>query len=380
VSYLEDAAQAEELQTELRALRPDGQVILQEALPGPSHAWMPGPGGHYLTEFIVSLVLRDDHTVTSEGELIGSVSSLRPRPPTAESVASITRLRPPGSDWLFAKFYVPATLADDLLAGPVGDIGTQALANKWADTWFFIRYADPDPHLRLRFHGTPEALTGQLLPMLCNRAADLMTADTCFRFGFDTYEREIERFGGDAGMEVAETIFAADSRAVTDLLNLCLHHRLSIDRHLLAVLTVDDLLAGLGLDAPARLSWCQEQVSSWDEVSGEYRARKTLLRALLSRSAEIVAESGSPTVESILSQRRATLATVGVRLTTLATHNLLTQPLHTLYRSFVHLHCNRLLGTESSTERQVLGLLYRTRYGLAQAPFGPSESDRLPLW
>jgi hypothetical protein len=38
-------------------------------------------------------------------------------------------------------------------------------------------------------------------------------------------------------------------------------------------------------------------------------------------------------------------------------------------RTCVHLHCNRLLGANQSTEDQILDLLGRTRHGLNQAPF-----------
>src|SRR5262249_31318890 len=43
---LEDQAQADELGREVRKLKDGGQVLLEEALPGPDGAWMRGPGGH----------------------------------------------------------------------------------------------------------------------------------------------------------------------------------------------------------------------------------------------------------------------------------------------------------------------------------------------
>jgi hypothetical protein len=42
----------------------------------------------------------------------------------------------------------------------------QLQASGWMDRWFFVRYADPEAHVRLRFHGKPEVLLGQLLPAL----------------------------------------------------------------------------------------------------------------------------------------------------------------------------------------------------------------------
>jgi hypothetical protein len=39
-----------------------------------------------------------------------------------------------------------------------------------------------------------------------------------------------------------------------------------------------------------------------------------------------------------------------------------------MYRSYVHLHCNRLLGSSGPTEQLVIGLLRRLQEGLARAP------------
>ena len=135
-----------------KAEEPD-QVVIEEALPGPDGAWMPGPDGRFITEIVVPLVLRPPGVTGS---------SARPAP--ARLPTTRDRIRAPGSDWLFAKLYSPPALHDDLLTGPVSELCEQALAADTADDWFFIRYADPDPHLRLRFHGQPDRLAGKLLP------------------------------------------------------------------------------------------------------------------------------------------------------------------------------------------------------------------------
>src|SRR5262249_23518238 len=143
---------------------------------------------------------------------------------TQPSVIPVTspssRLRLPGSDWLFAKLYCPNTFADDLITGPMSALCEYARSSGLADEWFFIRYSDPDPHLRLRFHGRPEQLVGELIPHVCCWAAGLVTEGLCSRFCIDTYDRELERYGGPASTAVAEMLFAVDSRAVVEMLRL----------------------------------------------------------------------------------------------------------------------------------------------------------------
>src|SRR5207248_587833 len=67
---------------------------------------------------------------------------------------------PPGSEWLYAKLYAGNSSVDQILAGLVAGV-VSGFAGAF-DLWFFLRYADPDWHLRLRFHGVPERVNGEL--------------------------------------------------------------------------------------------------------------------------------------------------------------------------------------------------------------------------
>ena len=74
-----------------------------------------------------------------------------------------------------------------------------------------------------------------------------------------------------------------------------------------------------------------------------------------------------------LAARRTAVALVGARLAGLAAAGRLGgRSLEELAASFVHLHCNRLLGPDPATERLVLGLLLRTRESLDRAPVPPA--------
>jgi hypothetical protein len=71
----------------------------------------------------------------------------------------------------------------------------------------------------------------------------------------------------------------------------------------------------------------------------------------------------------VLTARRNELETIGWQLDALTAVGELLQPKSELFRSYVHLHCNRLLAGDRSAEERVLGLLERARYGLKQAPY-----------
>src|SRR5207247_10635736 len=95
----------------------------------------------------------------------------------------------------------------------------------------------------------------------------------CSRFCLDAYEREVERYGGPAGMTVAEAVFAADSPAVAQLVQVA-RATDTLDRTTLVVLSTDDLLAGLGLNRQQRLAWYRERVAATSASAKEYRQRQ----------------------------------------------------------------------------------------------------------
>jgi thiopeptide-type bacteriocin biosynthesis protein len=356
---LHSRAQSDQLRAEIRGLSTSGQLVLQEALPAPVHAWLPGANGYYISELVVPVVLN-------------SVQPAPERTPIRARTGSVTspatrHLRPPGSDWLFAKLYHLATFEEDLIAGPIRSFCAEALAAGQADNWFFLRYSDPERHLRVRLHGDPELLATQLAPKLFRWASKLIADGYCRRLCIDTYDQEVQRYGGATGMAVSETLFAVDSRAVVDLLHLG-QPGPALDRTLIAALSVDELLAGLGFDEAKRADWYRQEVSNRRNSGGEYRHRQANLRSLLGDPDWLLRQHGGGEVARVLAPRRASIELLARRLDDLIARGELGQPMHRLARSFVHLHCNRLLGAGHATEQQVLGLLLRARESLLRAP------------
>ena len=354
---LEDPAQVDDLRGELGRARDQNQCLLQEALPGPEHAWLPSAdGGHRIVELVVSLGLRDTAPITT-------AAASNERLPSSIIEPGV-RLRPPGSDWLYLKIYGPRGGEDELLAGPLRSLCREIDETRVADEWFFVRYADPDAHLRLRFRGAPERLSETLFPRLCTWASRLVADGRCQKFVFDTYDREVERYGGADGTAAAEALFSADSRAVVDLL-ACASR---VDRALLTVLTIDDLLGALGLDDAARLAWLKQAATSRKEVGQEYRVRRKHLIDALLDPAPLDAS-----IADVLASRRSSIRQVARRLAEIEAAQALMQPLSKLYRSYVHMHCNRLWADQTG-EARLLGLLLRAREENAHA--SPVLSDR----
>jgi thiopeptide-type bacteriocin biosynthesis protein len=369
---LEDPAHAEELRSELRRLEGSGQLLIQEALPGVAEAFVPGPGGQFLVEIVVPLVRR------SERPAPPALDSVHPVPaPNAAISSDLDRWRVPGSEWLFVKLYAAPELLDDLIAGPVREIAEFAEVTGMVERSFFLRYTDPDSHLRIRFHHRDsDGLLRRLLPEVCRWATEQMAAGLCQRFVFDSYEREIERYGGPEGVAVAEAIFAVDSRAVSAMLELAIATP-GLDRTTMAVVSIDRMLRGLGASDAERLAWYGAQVVAKKDSSAEYRQRGAKLRLAIGDPAHLASLSGGPELARILERRREALAPLADRLAALVARGALCQDVKAIWRSYVHLHCNRLLAATPSQEQLLLGLLFRVHESLARAPLGAGR-DPVP--
>jgi thiopeptide-type bacteriocin biosynthesis protein len=274
--------------------------------------------------------------------------------PPAGDVAKL-----PGSEWLFAKLYVPPDRENELLAGPVRELCELAVLGGAAHDWFFLRYTDPGSHLRLRFRGDPEALTDLLVPRLFRWAAGLQQAGLISALALDTYEREVDRYGGPAAIGLAEDVFCGDSAAVVELLEAIRVSDGELDPVTCACVAVDGLLSALGYDVPQRLAWYQAQVRDRRASGAEYRKRSAALRVLLP-APQTLGDAPS----AALAERHARLRPVGEQLAELEGRGELVATRSAILASHVHMHLNRLLGRRTE-EDLVLGLLLRTWHGLA---------------
>ena len=168
--------------------------------------------------------------------------------------------------------------------------------------WFFVRYADPDDHLRVRFRGVPERLWSDLMPLLCSWASALVTDDLCRGFSFETYERELERYGGPEGMAISESVFSADSRGAVSLLQLQASKGTKLDEMLLSALSTDDLLCALGASAEVRLK-VYSALAPNHEGGDAFRKHKMFLRRAL-EGTELPVSLGIQRVSSLFEKRR----------------------------------------------------------------------------
>ncbi|MCA8157818.1 lantibiotic dehydratase [Burkholderia contaminans] len=151
----------------------------------------------------------------------------------------------PSTQWLYLKLPCGRAMANDLLLqciAPAVEIGEQ---DAGVDRWFFIRYDDDAPHLRLRLRGDPGRLMEQWLPQFRDRLRE--HTGHLPDFSIDTYTPESGRYGGTIGLEFAEILFWLDSRHALRVLGRVSPDSLDAPATDIVLASVDNLLGSLGM-------------------------------------------------------------------------------------------------------------------------------------
>jgi hypothetical protein len=139
--------------------------------------------------------------------------------------------------WLSAYLYRTGSW-QTFLTEAVNPFVTAALAEGLAEQFFFIRYGERGPHIRLRLKGERSTIEQRLKPRLESYFLDYFAANPTQRVDppelndlppeqqwfpndsiqFIDYEPEVKRYGGPTGILIAEKQFEASSRAVLSIL------------------------------------------------------------------------------------------------------------------------------------------------------------------
>lgn len=344
----------------VQAVRGRSDALLLEMFPAPEELAARGPEGRFVHELVVAC------------ERVPEAVPVRRAAPAVRG-GSVRRSFAPGSEWLYAKLYTGTATADALLRDVVRPVVAEAVASGAADGWFFIRFGDPDWHLRVRVHGDPARLLSEVVPRLHELAAPLLADGSLWKVQLDTYEREVERYGGDEGIALAERLFHADSEAVVDVLDTLSGDAGAEQRWRLALCGVDTLLDDLGLDAAAKRDLMRsmevgmahefgKRATLKRELSDRFRRDRASLEALLAAARD--GGEGLPPELAALRRRSEALRPVAAELAGRERAGLLAAPVRVLASSFTHMHLNRILRSSARAQEMVLyhllGRLYES--------------------
>ena len=272
---------------------------------------------------------------------------------------------------LFTLLYAPRDQHERILADLVTPIARDLRGSPELHSLFFARYNVPSWQLRFRILGRPDWVSGPVRERVERDLAPLREAGIVEGVEFAQYDRETERYGGEEGMELAETLFLHDTLACLDLMDLERQGNLAKTRREVSLLMTERLLDLLRFGRAERLAfyaygyrWTRE-METWSDADfaaaeERYQALKPGLQELFTgeqsrepallwggeeaaRIAERCLDASRPVAEAILSGHAA---------------GRIRQDLGSLAWSYAHMHCNRL-GIDPNPEALLRFFMHR---------------------
>lgn len=330
-------------------------VRVVEWLATPDRCWLSRKGQRYTSELVIPFRI--------------SLPSPLPQSSPFTTAANLTIERSflPGSEWMYIKVYVGEQTANEFLTRVVSPLVKKAVDNDWVDQWFFVRYYDPEPHLRLRFHCLGNSysailmeLNGALTPWKATGRVHTMQ--------IDTYERELERYGYDT-MLLCEQLFWADSE--WNLQWISSGDELGEDEHWwVACQRTDQLMDGFGLSSTQKydltvtlqerfLRENKENAALKKELNSQYRAWEIRMKGYSTELPMLPSE-----MKLIMASLRISLITSGTGLPTVT--DLLTALLHMQFNRFF-----------TSSQRMCEGVVYHFLARRYASQLGKQRSVKL---
>ncbi|MFC5288686.1 thiopeptide-type bacteriocin biosynthesis protein [Actinokineospora guangxiensis] len=274
---------------------------------------------------------------------------------------------------LFAHWESSTT--DEFLAGSLRTVLDQWRADGRLRDWFFIRYWEGGPHIRVRASGVDSprelreelaALLGMAEPAAHQGGQEWQPHGTVAEIG---YEAEVERYGGASALAVAEQVFSASSALALDTIGTVKGNRRLVVVVQLAYATA----LALGLTDAAAARWLRRHANAWRWID---RTEMAPAATLLARVTSVLsAQRGG--LERALNAVRAQVADAGAgdvvgrwatvvadadaRLRTLSPVSRLT-----VWASQLHMLCNRL-GVHPDEERAACFLVAAVLLGESSA-------------
>lgn len=337
-------------------------LVLQECLFNDSNLFVKGPEGTFTNEIIIPWYKQVEEK--QNHPLNGLVDRIE------KEINPQLRQFLPGSEWHYVKIYCGVKTADLILTQVINPLTKELLEQGVISKFFFIRYQDPDHHLRIRFKGN-----GNFYAVITNRLnqalAPLLQANLVFNVQTEIYKPEIERYGRE-NMDKSESIFFYDSVAALDILSLLEGDEGDKLRWQFAIKGVNDLLEAFRFNNSMKkelMNWLSinfakefnaDNSESKKQLSNKYREYRPVINLTFQ---EILDEQHNLyPVWQIFKIRKESISLYAVEILRLSKENKLSVGLNDLVASYIHMFLNRFLRSKQRMHEMVIYDLLHQHY------------------
>jgi len=248
----------------------------------------------------------------------------------------------PGNQWLYFKIYTGFITADQLITEVIASLANQLLNHRIISKWFFIRYSDPDMHLRLRFLLSDTAKAGLVIEMLNRALHEYIRHHLVWKVQIDSYQRELERYG-ETTIELSESLFFYDSQCFADLLPIIQGEEEGPLRWIASLASVDYLLNDFSFNLQQKIAFITLVKDNFArefgldnsryQLSDKYRLHKKAVEEFLG-----IKDKKYEIIHNILKNRSVMQIPIANHIVQLKEHG---ERLNNLLSSYTHMVINR---------------------------------------
>lgn len=270
----------------------------------------------------------------------------------------------PGDSWVYYKIYTGAKTSDILLTEVIKPVAEKLIDQNVIDHWFFIRYADPKHHIRVRFHCKDRNDIGKVMSGLYEELSAFAKADLVWKIQLDTYNREIERYGAEH-IELAEKLFYHESKMIVNLLDVIGGDEGEKIRWLFGIRALDRMLSNFSFTEDEKLKFMERLKTSFGIEFGMNKHLKKQLdkkfkeyKGNINFIMELIQEEGSDynVLLELLEQKEKDSKIIIEKLK----NSLDKRSLDNYMGSYAHMLMNRLFRSKNRLHEMVVyDLLYR---------------------
>jgi len=255
----------------------------------------------------------------------------------------------PGEEWVFLKIYGGPKFLEQVLVQEIYGI-LEEMNHTNINYYFFIRYADPDYHIRLRMHNLDPGPNYPIIASLTSALAQKVRDRSLWRISYETYHREIERYGSRC-IELVEQLFYLDS---TTILKFLLESDCGNEfRWLYSMYWIDQLTSAFQFSDDKKVNFFDGRVRAyasefdlqkWARVNMDKKYRKVsgqIDRLLLADGKDFISRNIKPGV-FMFGKDSATLID---KILEMDSRGMLEIDLDSLVSSLIHMHVNRMFRT-----------------------------------
>ncbi|BFO66393.1 thiopeptide-type bacteriocin biosynthesis protein [Chryseobacterium sp. S0630] len=252
----------------------------------------------------------------------------------------ITRKFHPGSEWLYLKVYTGIKTSDSILQEVIEPLVEQLQTQNLIYQWFFIRYNDPKPHLRIRLNLKNITDHSIILGMINSLFKDYLESGEVSSIIMDTYSRELERYGENT-IEYAENLFFKSSQLILNFLEYSDEEKI-----ITSLFYIDQILSAFNLSLEHKIEFAKDSESVF---KSEFNADKNLNDQLKKKYNEFyphyfefITSEEYEEIRDLIKSNITELTLKPEELSKLESNNVLKIKPKDFFKSIFHMHINRL--------------------------------------